>query len=153
MVNTSVAIILGILFLTFNNADVMFIKQKLTWRSHRLVKALLTTKWIQIIGWKEFVATTLDRSKKVFVVYVAHLGSKMSIYSAWKTQIALQVVEKVIIPAKYSDFSDVFSKESITELFKHFDINKHSINLKPDKQLFYEPISSLSLVKLEILKV
>lgn len=50
------------------------------------------------------------------------------------------------------DYTDVFSKKSTKELLEYFKINKHSINLEPDKQLPYEPIYSLGSVELETLK-
>lgn len=37
-------------------------------------------------------------------------------------------------------------------MLKQININKHAIKLENDKQLFYELISSLKLIKLEILK-
>lgn len=42
------------------------------------------------------------------------------------------MAKKVTVPAKYSDFADVFSKELAMELSKRSAINKHLINLDPD---------------------
>lgn len=39
------------------------------------------------------------------------------------------------------------------ELLKCFDINKHLIDPKPDKQTLYKPIYSLRLIELKILKI
>lgn len=39
------------------------------------------------------------------------------------------------------------------KLLEHSDINKHSIDLEPDKQLLYGSISSSELVKLQILNI
>lgn len=44
---------------------------------------------------------------------------------------ALLVAEKVIISAESLDITDIFSDRLAIELFKYFDINKYSINLKP----------------------
>lgn len=74
------------------------------------------------------------------------------IYPACKAQITLLMVREVTILAKYSDFLDIFSKKSVTELLKHFVINKHSINLELSKQPSYSPIQSLVPIKLKILK-
>lgn len=41
-----VEVILSIPFLTFNNANMLFIERKFTWKSYTLVKVLLTTKQI-----------------------------------------------------------------------------------------------------------
>lgn len=86
-----------------------------------------------MINWKKFAAVVLDPGKKAFVVYVAYLGSKMTIYLAQKAQIALLITEKIIIPVEYSDYANVFSEKSAVELLEHFDINKHFINFKPGK--------------------
>ena len=59
----------------------------------------------------------------------------------------------VAIPAEYSDFKDVFSKESAAVLPEHTKINTHAINLEEGKQLPYGPIYSLGPVELETLKI
>lgn len=62
------------------------------------------------------------------------------------------VAEKVTVPAKYSHYANVFSKEAAAELLKYSSINKHAINLELGKQLPYRPIYSLGLVELKTLK-
>ena len=62
------------------------------------------------------------------------------------------ISEETRIPAKYSDFSNVFSSDSAVELLEHTGINDHPINLLDDKQLLYGPIYSLGPVELETLK-
>ena len=61
-------------------------------------------------------------------------------------------IEEVTISAKYLDYTDVFSLNSVIVLFKHIDINDHLINLIDDKQQFYSPIYSLEPIKLKTLK-
>ena len=56
------------------------------------------------------------------------------------------------MPAKYSDFADVFSKESAEVLPERIGINEHAIKLEDGKQPPYGPIYSLNLVELETLK-
>ena len=51
--------------------------------------------------------------------------------------------------AKYLDFIDVFSKESVEVLPERTEINKHAIKLKDGKQPPYGPIYSLSPVEFE----
>lgn len=63
------------------------------------------------------------------------------------------LVEKITISAKYLDYANVFSKKSVVELFEQININKHLIDLEPDKQQPYEPIYSLRSMELEILKI
>lgn len=62
------------------------------------------------------------------------------------------LIEKVTIPAKYLDFKYFFLKKLAVELLKYSTINKHSMDLKPDKQLAYNPIYNLRPVKLKIFK-
>lgn len=73
---------------------------------------------MQIIGQKKFAAVALDMSEKAFVVHMAYLKATMSIYPAWKVQVALLVNEKVIIPVKYLDSVDMFLKNLATKLFE-----------------------------------
>ena len=46
----------------------------------------------------------------------------------------LLLTKKVIGPAKYSDFANVFSEESANVLSKQTKINKHAITLEESKQ-------------------
>ncbi len=56
------------------------------------------------------------------------------------------------IPAKYSDYADVFSSDLAIELPENTEINEHAIELIEGKQPPYKPIYALSLVELEIVK-
>lgn len=89
---------------------------------------------MQIIDRKEFVIVALDLSKETFIIHVVFLSLslKMLIYLAQKVQIALLIVKKVIVLAKYSDFVDVFLKSAI-KLPKHFNIKKKLIDLELSK--------------------
>lgn len=80
--NTSVEVILDMLFLTLSNADMLFVERELTWRLYILVEAVLTTKWIQIIDCKKFMVAVLDSSEKAFLVHVVYLNRKMLIHLA-----------------------------------------------------------------------
>lgn len=62
------------------------------------------------------------------------------------------LAKKVSIHKEYADFSDIFSKKSVIILFNPLDINKHAINLEPDKQLPYRPIYSLGPIELKTFK-
>ena len=65
---------------------------------------------------------------------------------------ALLLAKKVTIPAKYSDFADIFLEESANVLPEQTGANEHTIELKKGKQPPYEPIYSLGPVELKILK-
>ena len=112
------------------------------------------TQKIELINKKKFVKATLNKNIEVFVVYVSSssLGSKMTIQPAWKAQIVLLLAKKIIIPAKYANFSDVFLKKSAKVLQEHIGINKNAVELEDGKQPPYRLIYSLGLIKLETLK-
>lgn len=98
------------LFLFFSNVNVKFAKKELTWRTFSVNETLQTTKHIQFIDCKKFVAAALDPSEKAFVVLMAYLKAKMSLYPTWKAKIALLLAKKFTVPNKYLDFADIFSK-------------------------------------------
>lgn len=81
-------------------------------------------KQIKLIDKKEFAKMALDKNIKAFMVYVTSLKlSLILIYLAKKAQIALLFIKKVMIPAKYSDFSDIFLDEKTLMLPKLTKLN------------------------------
>lgn len=122
-------------FLTLSNADIRFAERELTWRTYTVAEALLTTKRVQIIDQKEFATAALDPNKEAFVIHVATLTSKITIYSAGEAQIALLNLEEVLemVPAEYADYADIFSKDSAAQFLKRIKINEHIINLEERK--------------------
>ena len=139
-------------FLILSHANIQFAEKELTWRSYTTEEALPTTCWVELIDKKELAKAVLDENIKAFVVHLASLTSQMSIYSAREAQIALLIAEKVTVPAEYSDFADIFSKESATVLPERTGINEHAIKLEDGKQPPDRPIYSLGPVELETLK-
>ena len=57
----------------------------------------------------------LDKNIKAFVVYVSFvsLQLRLIIHLAKGVQIALLLAKEVIVSAEYSDFADIFLKESV----------------------------------------
>ena len=94
----------------------------------------------------------LDENVKAFVVYVNFLKLKMTIQLARKAQLILLLVEKVIVPAKYLDFSNMFLKKSANILPEWTKVNEHVIKLEESKQPPYGLIYSLGLVEFKTLK-
>ena len=78
----------------------------------------------------------------------------MKMHSNRNIQITTLIVDKVsiIVIAEYSDFANVFPKESAMVLPEYTKINTHAIDLEKNKQLPYGSIYSLVPLKLEILK-
>ena len=142
------------LFLTFSRADIRFAEQKLVWRTYTAAETLPTTRRVEIIDKREFVATALNADNEIFMVYVAALAEPMTmpIYYSHQAQVATLTSKETGILVEYSDFSNVISSDSAAELLEHIGINDHPINLLDNKQPPYSPIYSLGLVELEKLK-
>ena len=125
LANTSMKMVLRMFFFTLNNTNIQFTEKKLTWRLYTIKKVLLTSQRIKLIDKKKFAKAVLDENVKAFVVYVALLLYKMIIHLAWKVQIALLIAEKVTVPIKSADFSNIFLKELVKVLLEWTGINKH----------------------------
>lgn len=99
------------------------------------MEAPFTIQWVQIIGYKKYAAAILDLNKETFIIHIVFLypGSKISVYLAQKSQIALLIAKKIAILTKYSDYTNIFFKNLVKELCKYFTINKHSIDLELGK--------------------
>ena len=126
-------LVLKMSFFTLGNANIQFANQKLTWKTYTTAEALPTTQWIELIDKKKFAKAILDENIEAFVVCVAFFTLKIIIHPAQEAQIALLLTKEVIIPEKYSDFADIFSKESAEVLPKCTRINEHAIELQEDK--------------------
>ena len=147
-------IVLEMPILAFSKVKVDFAKRELTWKAYTIAEALPTTKRVQIIGLKEFAKAVLDPKQETFVVHVATLFNLMGVHLDQKVQIVVLIANKalVIIPAEYSDFENVFFKESVVVLLENTKINIHAIDLEKGKQPPYGLIYSLRPVELETLK-
>ena len=157
VVNVSPDIVLGMPFLTLSGANVNFLKKELWWRSYTIKEAFPTTKWVELVGKKEFAAAALDPGHEIFVVHIASFESPSqegNVHLFCRAQIAALVANETptSIPTEYSDFADVFSPELASELPEHTGINDHAIELVDDWQPPYGPIYSLGPVELETLK-
>lgn len=70
-------IVLSMLFLTMNNANLDFQAKDLKQRCYTIEDILPTTKKVKLIGKKEFAATALDLEYETFVVYVNAFGENL----------------------------------------------------------------------------
>ena len=66
---------------------------------------------------------------------------------------ALLLAKKVIIPAKYLDFADIFLDKSVNILPEQTRANELAIKLEKDKQPPYRLIYSLGPVELKTFKI
>ena len=156
--NISPEVVLGILSLILNGADIDFSGRELQWRTYTTKEVLPTTRRVELVGKKEFAAIALDPEHETYVVHVASLSSTplafFNVHPSREPQISGLIAEKAPtkVPAEYLDFADVFSLDLVTELPEHIEINTHAIDLKEGKQPPYGPIYSLGPVELEIFK-
>lgn len=89
------------------------------------------------------------------MVYIAALSTPViQVYLTSQAQLELLLIDQTAIKilTKYLDYPDVFLFDLAMELHKNTGINKYVIKLVEGKQLFYKPIYSLKLIKLENLK-
>ena len=162
--NVSLEIVFGILFLTLSSTGIDFLGQELWWRTYTTKEALSTTRRIKLVGKKEFAAAALNPEHEIYIIYIASLKSTpltslrstlLNVYPFRRPQISGLIVKEALIkvPAKYSDFADVFSSDLTSKLPKQSRINNYAIELvKSYQQLSFGPIYSLGLVELETLK-
>ena len=76
----------------------------------------------------------------------------MRIHTVWVAQITFVLAKEVTVPAKYTDFVNIFLKKLGKVLLKRISINEHTIKLEKSKQLPYKPIYSFGQVELKIVK-
>ena len=104
---------------------------------------------------QEYVIAAMDADNKTFVIHVAIWEQEeMPVHSERQAQVRVLLFDKAftLVPAEYSNYSDVFSAENAAELPENTGINEHLIKLEKGKQLPFGPIYSLGPVELETLK-
>lgn len=122
LANISIDVVLMIYFFTLSNADIQFTYQELHQKSYTAAHFSLTIYYIEFISCKKFADATLNKNKRIFVVYMASLGScnkdlKISIYLFCNAQLALFIINKALIAIsfKYFDYTNMISPESTAE--------------------------------------
>ena len=159
--NVSPEVVFEMPFLILSGVDVNFSGRELWWKTYTGEEALLTTRRVELVGKKEFTAIALDLESETFILHVASLSSNalpssspLDVHLSRRPQIFGLIVKEAPtkVPAKYSDFADVFSPDLASELSEHTRINDHAIELVEGQQPSYEPIYSLRPVELETLK-
>ncbi len=74
LADTSMEVVLGMLFLSLSNADIEFAELgKFTWRTYTAAEALPTTSRFKLIDKREFVRAALDKNSETFIVHVSAL--------------------------------------------------------------------------------
>lgn len=60
-------------FLTFLDVNIWFAEKERIWKSYTIVKALPTTKKVELIDKREFAAVVMDENSKIFVIHMTAL--------------------------------------------------------------------------------
>ena len=163
LVYISPKVVLRMLFLTLNSANVNFLGQKLWWKTYTTKKTFPITRCIELVGKKVFATAMLDPEHEIYIVYVGSVSSialsssfplNANVHLFCRPRVSGLIVKEVStkVPAKYSDFADVFSLDLASKLSKYTKINNYNIKLVDGQQLSYKPIYSLGPVELETLK-
>ncbi len=89
LADTSMEVVLGMLFLTFSNADFQFGAEVLTWRSYTAAETLSTTSRVELINKREFAKAALDGNSEIFVMHVVAVKNPttMSIHPSRVSQL------------------------------------------------------------------
>ena len=69
--DTKFEVILGISFLKLSNADVLFDKRTLMWKSYITHAVLIITEQVQLSNLQKFIIAALDVDSKTFVMHMA----------------------------------------------------------------------------------
>lgn len=120
-------------------------------------EALPTTKRIELIKEKKFVATTLSSNEKTFIVHIAALNfnSNLKIDLFCRAQLAFLLTDNtpIVIFLNTVTLSPFFFLKFAVKFPEYTGINNYSINLVDGQQPSYMSIYSLKFVELESLKI
>lgn len=155
VINISLKVVFKMLFFILISANINFLKQKLRQRIYITQKALLTIKYIKIIGKKKFVVIALNSKYKILVVHIASLIISTNIHSSCKFQITGLITEEALLKVfiKYTNFVNMFFSNLLFKLFEYIGINNYTIKLVNGQKPFYILIYNLKSLQLGTLKV
>ena len=74
LANIGLEVVLEMLFLTVNKADIWFVERELVWRTYTAAEALPTTRRVEIIDKRELAAAALNVDNETFVVHIVALA-------------------------------------------------------------------------------
>ena len=141
MANVSPEVVLEMLFLTLSNVDIDFSGRELRWRTYTTKEVFPTTKYIELVGKKEFAAATLDPKYKTYIIHVTSINSTLLIASLESIPLNVHLSQRIQISSliakeahikildKYAKFADVFFSDLASKLSEHIGIIDHNIEL------------------------
>ena len=78
LADTSMEVVLEMLFLTRSDADIRFAEKELVWNRYTTAEALPTIRQVNLIDKKKFAKAALDENSETFMVHVATLKAPES---------------------------------------------------------------------------
>ena len=120
LANIGLQVVLKMLFLTFNKADIRFVERKLVWKTYMAAEVLPMTKRVEIIDNIVFAIAALNKDNEIFVLHIAILAELITIpiYPSYYAQVNALMCNKTRIPTEYSDFFDIFSLDFAAKLLE-----------------------------------
>ena len=97
----------------------------------------------------------LDADSKIFVVHITIWErKKMPMHLEKQTKVRALLFDKAPteVPAKYSNYNNVFLAKNAAELSENIGMNEYAIELEEGKQAPFRPIYSLGQIEFEMLK-
>lgn len=88
LANSSMKVVLGILFLALSNANLQYNIEKLTWTSYTVIEILSTINRIKFINKNNFAKLALNKNSKTIVVCMITLDIEILIHPFREAQIA-----------------------------------------------------------------
>ena len=76
------------------------------------------TKWVELIGKKEFTIAALDLENELFVIHIVSINLDLDMHPFQKAHMDLLKIDKTstVVFSKYIDFAKVFSKNLTAKL-------------------------------------
>lgn len=75
LADTSIKVVLRILFLTLSNTNMQFVRIKLEWSSYITAEVLPITKKVEVIDKREYTSMVLNKNLETFVIYIITLSA------------------------------------------------------------------------------
>lgn len=78
MTNVSLERVFEMSFLTLSNVDVNFLGWKIRWKTYITKKTLFITRYVKLVGKKEFSVPALDLECENYIIHVESVSFVMS---------------------------------------------------------------------------
>lgn len=70
LADTSIEVVLNMLFLILSNAEIQFDTRSFTWRTYNIADALLITKQVKLINKDKSIKVAFDKNSEMFIIHI-----------------------------------------------------------------------------------